>query len=147
MHEARHRRQRHEILQLWQFAPQFLDHLLDQEAAERNSAETALGVGDRIEHRGAGALDRHWLVVLGEQWRDRARNRFRQRHLDENQRFVDQGGMKESVTAPVDGVDAAAQIVPVADLMHRLVADDFFQNVRGRRPVYPAQHEKSPVEP
>ena len=31
--------------------------------------------------------------------------------------------------------------------MHRLIADDLFQNVRWCRPVNPAQHEKSPVEP
>ncbi len=55
--------------------------------------------------------------------------------------------MKKRIAAPVDGIDAAAQIVPVADLVHRLVADDLFQDVGGRRPVYPAQHEKPPVEP
>ena len=55
--------------------------------------------------------------------------------------------MEEGVAAAVDRIDAAAQIVPVADFVHRLVADDLFQNVRRRRPVYPAQHEKSPVEP
>ncbi len=147
LHEARHRRQRHEIFQLRQFALQFLGHLLDQEAAEGNAGEAALGVGDRIEHRGAGALDRNRLAVLGEQRRDRAGDRFGQRHLDEDQGFVDQRGMKERVAAPVDGIDAAAQIVPVADLMHRLIADDLFQDVGGRRPVDPAQHEKAPVEP
>ena len=147
LHEARHRRQRDEILQPRQFALQFLGHLLDQEAAEGNAGEAALGVGDRIEHRGAGAVDRNRLAVLGEQRRDRAGNRFRQRHLDEDQGFVDQGGMKEGVAAPVHRIDAAAQIVPVADLMHRFIADDLFQNIRGRRPVDPAQHEKAPVEP
>ena len=55
--------------------------------------------------------------------------------------------MEERVAAPVDGVDAAAQIVPVADFVHRLVADDLFEDVRRRRPIYPAQHEKPPVEP
>ena len=55
--------------------------------------------------------------------------------------------MEEGVAAAIDRVDAAAQIVPVADFVHRLVADDLFQNIRRRRPVYPAQHEKSPVEP
>ncbi len=65
LHETRHRRQRHEIVQLWQFAAQLLDHLLDQEAAEGNSAQAALGVGDRVKHRGAGALDRHRPTVFG----------------------------------------------------------------------------------
>jgi len=107
----------------------------------------ALGVGDRIEHRGAGAFDRHRSPVFGEQRSDRAGDRFRQRHLDENQGLVDQSGMKERIAAPVDGVDTPAQIVPVADLVHRLIANDLFENVRRRRPVYPAQHQKPPVEP
>src|SRR6266702_389089 len=127
LHEARHRRQRHEILQLRQFAPQFLDHLLDQEVAEGNSAETALGVGDRIEHRGAGALDRNRPPVFGEQWRDRGGNRFRQRHLDEDQGFVDQGGMEECIAAPVDGVDAAARISCTAS--YRMICSRMFAGV------------------
>ena len=146
-HEARHRRQRDERVELGQLAAQFLDHLLDQEIAERNAAEPALGVGDRIEHRGARALDRHRLPVHREQRRDRARNRLGQRHLDEDQRGVGQRGMEEGVAAAVGRIDAAAQIVPVADLVHGLVADDLFEDVRRRRPVDPAQHEKPPVEP
>ncbi len=55
--------------------------------------------------------------------------------------------MEEGVAAAVDRIDAAAQIVPVVDFVHRLVTDDLFQNVGWRRPVDPAQHEKSPVEP
>ncbi len=50
LHEARHRRQRDEGVELGQFAPQFLDHLLDQEAAEGNAAKSSLGIRDRIEH-------------------------------------------------------------------------------------------------
>ena len=55
--------------------------------------------------------------------------------------------MEEGVAAAVDGIDAAAQIVPVADFVHGFITDDLFQNIRWRRPVDPAQHEKSPVEP
>jgi hypothetical protein len=107
----------------------------------------ALGVGDRIEHRGAGTIDRNRRAVFGEQRRDRAGDRLGQRHLDENQGFIDQRRMEEGIAAPVGRIDAAAQIVPVADFVHRLVADDLFQDVGGARPVDPAQHEKSPVEP
>ena len=55
--------------------------------------------------------------------------------------------MEEGVAAPVRRIDAAAQIVPVADRVHRLVADDLFQDVRRRRPVDPAQHQEAAVEP
>ena len=87
------------------------------------------------------------LAVDREQRRDAVRYRLGQRHLDEDQRRVGKRGMEEGVAAAVDGIDAAAQIVPVADFMHGLVADDLFENVRRRRPVDPAQHEKPPVEP
>jgi len=76
-----------------------------------------------------------------------ARDLLGQRDLDEDQRLVDQRRMEEPVAAPVDRIDAAAQVVPVANFMHRLVADDLFQNDGGCRPVDLAQHQKSPVEP
>ncbi len=46
--------------------------------------------------------------------------------------------MEEGVAAAVYGIDAAAQIVPVADFVHGLITDDLFQNIRWRRPVDPA---------
>ena len=55
--------------------------------------------------------------------------------------------MEEGVAAAVDRIDAAAQIVPVADLVHGLITDDLFEDVGRGRPVDPAQHEKPPVEP
>ena len=55
--------------------------------------------------------------------------------------------MEERVAAPVRRIDARAQVVPVADRMHRLVADDLFQDARRRRPVDAAQHEEAAVEP
>ena len=55
--------------------------------------------------------------------------------------------MEEGVAAPVRRIDAAAQIVPAPDAMHRLVADDLFQDHRRRRPVDPAQHQEAAVEP
>ena len=147
LHEARHRRQRHECIELRQFAPQFLDHLLDQEIAERDAAKPFLRVRDRIEHRGAGAVGCHQLPFRDEQRRNRGRDRFGQRDLDEDQRFIGQLRMEEGVAAAIGRVDAAPQVVPVADFMYRFITDDLFQNICWRRPVYPAQHEKSPVEP
>ena len=70
--KARHRRQRHEGRELGHLAADLLDHLLDQEIAERDAGEPALAVGDRIEHRGAR------LVRLDEsrgRWRGSARSR------------------------------------------------------------------------
>ena len=147
LHEARHRRQRDERIQLRQFAPQLLDHLLDQEAAEGNAAKPFLCVRDRIEHRGARAFDRHKLSLRGKQRRDRGRDRLGQRDLDEDQRFVVELGMEEGVAAAVDRIDTAPQIVPVANCVHGFITDDLFQNIRWCRPVDLAQHEKSPVEP
>ena len=40
-----------------------------------------------------------------------------------------------------------AQVVPVADRVHRLVADDLFQQIRRRRPVDGPQHEEAAIEP
>jgi hypothetical protein len=60
---------------------------------------------------------------------------------------VDQGRVKEGVAAAVGRIDAAAQILPVANFVHRLVADDLFQDRGGRRPVDAAQHEEPPIEP
>ena len=97
-----------------------------------------MGIGDRIEHGSAGALDRHQRPVFDKQRRNRGRDGFGQRDLDEDQGLVDQCWMKERVAAPVDRIDAAAQVVPVADLVHRLVANDLFQNVRWRLPIDPA---------
>ena len=71
----------------------------------------------------------------------------RQRDFDEDQRLVDQPRVEEGVAAPVRRIDAPPQFVPVADLVHRLVADDFFEQRRRRRPVDPAQHQKAAIEP
>ena len=55
--------------------------------------------------------------------------------------------MEECVAAPVGRIDAATQIEPIADFMHRLVADDLLQHDRRRRPIDPAQHQEAAVEP
>src|SRR3569833_121156 len=55
--------------------------------------------------------------------------------------------MINRVTSTIDRVDSAAQVVPITDFMNRLVAYNQLENVRWCRPIYPAQHEKPPVEP
>ena len=55
--------------------------------------------------------------------------------------------MEEGEAAPVGRVQPAAQVVPVADLMHRLVGDDLLEDRGGRVPVDLAQHQEPAVEP
>ena len=55
--------------------------------------------------------------------------------------------MEERKAAPVGGIEAAAQIVPALDLVHRLVGDDLLQDRRRRLPVDAAQHQEAAVEP
>ena len=55
--------------------------------------------------------------------------------------------MEEGEAAPVGGIEAAAQVVPALDLVHRLVGDDLLQDRRRRLPVDAAQHQEAAVEP
>src|SRR5215470_589660 len=114
---------------------------------ERNAAQAALAVRDRIEHRGRRLVGPDLLALERENRRDRGRDLARERNLDEDQRVIDQRGMKEGVAAAVGRIDAMAQIVPVADLMHRLIADDLLEHARRRRPVDAPQHQKAAIEP
>ena len=70
-----------------------------------------------------------------------------QRHLDEHQRLVNERGMEEGEAAPIGRIEAAAQVVPPLDLVHRLIADDLVEDRRRRVPVDAAQNEKAAVEP
>jgi hypothetical protein len=54
--ETRNRRERDEGIETRQFALQILGHLLDQEIAEGDAAQTLLAVRDRIEHGGRRRL-------------------------------------------------------------------------------------------
>src|SRR6266436_462823 len=53
--KPRYRRQGGKTLQLRKLRLELLDHLLDQQVAERYSAQAVLAVGDRIEDRRVGA--------------------------------------------------------------------------------------------
>ena len=74
--EIRRRRQRDEGREPRILARDLLDHLLDQEIAERHAGKPALAVGDRIEHRGRRLvrLDRLALAPTGSA---RSRREFR----------------------------------------------------------------------
>jgi len=124
---------------------------LDQEAAERNSAETALGIGDRIEHCGGGPLDRQLLGgPAASSGAIASGNRFRQCHpSNENQRLVDQGLMNNASQARRRDrcgrpVSSQSRIACTASY-----ADDFFPECSPAfRPSLPgAATRKSPVEP
>lgn len=55
--------------------------------------------------------------------------------------------MEERIKAPVLRCEPAAQILEIVDPVDGFVADDFFQDMRGRRPVEAAEHQEAPVEP
>src|SRR5262249_59346552 len=123
-----------------QLARDLRHHLLDQEAAERHAGEAALAVGDRVEYRGVDAILHHRLALGREDRRDRIGDLAGERHLDEDQRLVDQRRMEERIATPVGRIDARAQVLPVAYLVHRLVLDDLLEDYGGRRPGASTQH-------
>src|ERR1700730_17987181 len=109
-----------------QFAPQFLNHLLDKEIAERNSAEAILTVRYRIEDcrvRTRGPVASGIVVaVLNQQRLNGSGQSFNERHFHEDQRIVREGRMKKGEAATVR-CQPTSQIVPPADLMHRFISD------------------------
>ncbi len=125
---------------------QFLDHLLDQKIAERNTLQPALAVADRIEDRGIGRRGLAVDDVAREQGLDGRRDAAHQRHLDEDQRLVMQRRMEEREAAAV-GRQAPTQVFPAPDLVHGLVGDQLLEDRRGRIPVDPPDVEKAAVEP
>ena len=74
------------------------------------------------------------MLVAIQQSLNRSGKAIHQRNLDEDQGFTGQGGMKETVTAPVV-FQPAAQVAPVLDGMYSLVGDEFFKHRRRRIPV------------
>ena len=100
-----------------------------------------------IEDRGRRLVGRHDGARRHQQRLDRVRDVSRQRHLDENEGVVDHLRVEEGEETPVLGLDAPAQVVPVADRVHGLVADDLLEDVGRRRPADATQHEEAAVEP
>src|SRR5882672_6193505 len=103
--EARHRRQGGQTLQLRKLRLQLLDHLLDQEIAERYAAQAVLAVGDRIENRGVGARSLRprglFIRLACEQRRHRCGQPLYQRDFDEDQRLAGKRRMEECEAAAV----------------------------------------------
>ena len=144
--EARDRRQGGEDLEARQLGRQRIDDPLDQEVAEADAGKPALAVRDRIEDRGIGRLrvaDRRRLV---EQRMDIARHARNQRDLDKDQRLVRHARVKKGKAAAV-GLEPVLQVGPAADLVHRLVDHQLFEQRRRRFPGDPLQLEKADVEP
>ena len=121
--------------------------MLDQEIAEGDALEADLGVADRVEDGRRLLVRRHRLRGLAQQRRDGVGDLPGQRHLDEDQRLVDQRRVEEGVAAPVDRLDPPPQVVPAADGVDRLVADDALEDGGRRRPVDPPDDQKAAVEP
>ena len=125
---------------------QLLHHLLDQEVAERDAFQALLAIADAVEDGGV-RLAFGGLAAVGEQMLDVVGHALAQRHLDEDQRLVTDGRVEEGVAAAVLGVETSAQVAPVLNGMHRLVADDLLQH-RGRGvPVDGFQHQEAAIEP
>ena len=55
--------------------------------------------------------------------------------------------MEERVEPAVRRIEPAAKLLPGRDFVHGFVADDFFENIGGRRPFDPPQNEKAAIEP
>ena len=145
--KSRNRREGDEGFDQRQLAANLLEDLLDDEIAEADPGEPLLAIRDRIERRHASLLRRHMRAPWGEQGRNRRRRGQGQPDLDEDQRFVDKPGVKERVASTVGRIDAPPEFVPVADFVHRFVADDLLEHRRRRRPVDAAQNQKAAIEP
>ena len=125
---------------------QLLDHALDQEIAEADAGQSALAVADRIEDRGVRLSRIQQRRLLVQQPLHAAGQPFHQRDLDEDQRLAGHARMEERIAAAV-GVQAVLQVAPGADLVHRLVAHQLFQQRRRAVPVDPLQFQEADVEP
>ena len=128
------------------FLDQFLRHPLDQEIAQRHPFEARLAIADGIKNRrleAFGVAHRGLFV-------DEARHVFgdarHQGHLDKNQRLAGQLGMEKSEATAIR-LQAATQVVPAVDGVHRFVRDDFFEQLRGGVPGDLVQLQKAGIEP
>jgi hypothetical protein len=120
--------------------------LFDQQIAERNPAQAVLAVGDRIENRAVGAGRVAFRRIRIEQRRHGGADTLGKRDFDEYERLIGQCRMKKREAAPVAG-EPAVQIGPAGDFMHGFVLNEFFEDQRGRAPVYAFEPQKAAVEP
>src|ERR1700722_3986427 len=102
-------------LELRKLRLQLLNHLLDQEIAERDAAQAVLAVGDRIENGGVSARSLRacgiFIRILCEQRRHGGGQSLHQRDFDEDQRLTGKCWMEEWEAA-AGGPKAPPQIVP-----------------------------------
>src|SRR5258705_12325722 len=88
-----------------QFVLQFLNHLLNEEIAERNSAEAILTVRDRIEDcrvRARGPVASGIVVAVQNQQRlNGSGQSFNERHFHKDKRIVRDRRMKKCEAATV----------------------------------------------
>ena len=137
------------VLRLAALLHQVFDHLLDQEVAERDAAQSLLAVGDRVEHRRRGLVARRRPSSAPPPaptgccrgWR-----RISATSTKISGSSISEGWKKAKQRRSV-GIEAAAQVVPALDLVHRLVGDDLVEDGRRRLPVDAAQHQEAAVEP
>ena len=106
-----------------------------------------MAVRNRVKDRATGGFG---ILQLGFPFEDFAypvRNFIGQRDLDENQRFIFHRRVEERVAITVGRLEAAAQLGPALDFVHRLVGDDLFQDMRRRGPVDRLHQQEAAVEP
>ena len=120
------------VLRLRIVARDFLDHLLDQEIAEGHAGKAALAVGDRVEHRGVDVVRRPsaracaariGAIASGISSVSATSTKISGSSIERR--------MEEGEAAAVRRIDAAAQIVPAPDLVHRLVRMIFSRILAG----------------
>ena len=99
--EARHRREGDEGLQVRQLRFSSSTTCLIRKLPKETPAQAALAVGDRVEDRGRRSSAGIGDALRGEQRRDGVRDLLGQRHLDEDQRLVDELRVEEGEAAPV----------------------------------------------
>ncbi len=144
--ETGYRGQGFKALEMGQFMAQLGSHLFDQEVTEGDAPQTFVAVTDGVE--GGGVTQSRVLLqsVLLNQGANRITAAGFEGHLDKDDRIIGHGGVKIGEQASVI-LEAAAQITPTADFVHRFVLDQFLQRTRRGIPADATQAEKAQVEP
>ena len=129
--EAGHRRERHEGASCGSSRSQVLDHLLDQEVAERDAAQARLAVRDRVEHRGRRPLGGDRRAVGRKERTDRRGTSCGSappRRRSAAPPRAPGGRSRSSAGRPARAAGAGSPSSSIA--MHRLVLDDLLEHVR-----------------
>ena len=124
--QARNGRQGGKTAQFGELREQIIHHTLDQRVAKAHTAQSVLGVADGVENCSACFAQVSACAMLIEQRSNRRRHLLNQRHLHKNQWFIGHFGVKETIAATIT-VYAVFQICPTADVMHRFILNQLFQ--------------------